>query len=135
MAAYHGNAEIVETLLNNNADVFIRDSFGKRASHRAKDPKIVKMLQVVEASTNTGTMTTIASEKNLKLNLNLTKSDVPSIAQQSSLKTAVSSSVSELPEKKKPDATPQTKRVTSPRSPLNRSPVNQTFCYKFLIML
>lgn len=126
MAAYHGNPEIVETLLQNNADVFIRDSFGKRASHRAKDPKIARMIQAVEASANSGTLTTIASEKNLKISL--TKSEFMSMPlQQSGLKTAQSSSVSELPEKKKPETTPSARKVTSPRSPLNRSPVNLNF--------
>lgn len=44
ISAYNGLIEIVKLLLQKGADPRIEDSFGKKPADRAKDPKIIKLL-------------------------------------------------------------------------------------------
>lgn len=45
ISAYNGHKDIVRLLLEKNADATIKDCFDKTALDRAKDQKIIKMLQ------------------------------------------------------------------------------------------
>ena len=52
IASYHGHKEIIKILLENNADIYIQDCFGKRAIDRAKDNTVIKILQNEEEKLN-----------------------------------------------------------------------------------
>ena len=44
IAAYQGHQTIVETLIDNEADITILDKFGKRAQERAKTSQIFYLI-------------------------------------------------------------------------------------------
>ena len=45
IAAYNGHREVVRHLLEKNADISVKDRFDKKAIDRAKDSKIIRMLE------------------------------------------------------------------------------------------
>jgi len=85
MAAYQGYIDIVIILLQYNADPNLQDSFGKRAIDRAKDPKIIKLLQSVDRNvTSPSPVLRRSSKPNLKNHFNnLSQSNVLNESQTS----------------------------------------------------
>lgn len=125
IAAYHGNSDIVELLLQNNADVTLKDSFGKRAIHRAKDPKIIKILQAAEAKC--GITSNISPEKAEKPNKIVNFKTEPNLASSTAdPKASLMTTISDILERKQKNASPSHRRVNSPQLSYNASPVAKT---------
>lgn len=128
IAAYHGNIEIVQILIENNADVTNQDSFGKRAIHRAKDPRIIKMLQAAE---NKAGLQTSSYTQRTNTSIIL-KTDVSMTSQGPNIRNILPpSSHNEIPDVKKSE-TPNNntlKRTLSPSLNAITSPVRFSISY------